>query len=157
MTHVHLIGIGGTGISSIARVLLEKGYTVSGSDRALSPLALELQKAGATVYEGHASGNIEGADLIVRSSAIPDENIEVVTARSRGIPIQKRSDFLNSLLREYRVLAVAGSHGKTTSSTMLAWTSRKWAYSPVLSLAGYPKHGHERARRGRQVFCRRSR
>jgi len=148
MTHVHLIGIGGTGISSIARVLLEKGYTVSGSDRALSPLALELQKAGATVYEGHASGNIEGADLIVRSSAIPDENIEVVTARSRGIPIQKRSDFLNSLLREYRVLAVAGSHGKTTSSTMLAWTLEEMGLQPGFILGGVSKNMGTNARAG---------
>jgi len=77
MTHVHLIGIGGTGISSIARVLLEKGYTVSGSDRVLSPLAIDLRTAGVTVFEGHAAENVTGADIVVRSSAIPDSNIEI--------------------------------------------------------------------------------
>ena len=81
MQHVHLIGIGGSGISSIARVLLEKGYTVSGSDRTLSPLALELSKAGVIVYEGHKPENIKGADMVVRSSAIPDDNIEVLEAQ----------------------------------------------------------------------------
>ncbi len=148
MTHVHLIGIGGTGISSIARVLLEKGYTVSGTDRLLSPLALELQKAGATVYEGHTASNIEGADLVVRSSAISDENIEVVTARSLGIPVQKRSDFLNTFLREYQVLAVAGSHGKTTTSTMLTWTLEQMGLQPGFILGGVSKNLGTNARAG---------
>ena len=136
MTHVHLIGIGGTGISSIARVLLEKGYVVSGSDRALSPLALDLQQAGALVYEGHAAQNIHGADLVVRSSAISDNNVEVAAARALGIPVQKRADFLNTLLREYTLLAVAGSHGKTTTSTMLALTLDRLGFLPGFILGG---------------------
>jgi UDP-N-acetylmuramate--alanine ligase len=136
MTHVHLIGIGGTGISSIARVLLEKGYVVSGSDRALSPLALDLQQAGALVYEGHAAQNIHGADLVVRSSAISDNNVEVAAARALGIPVQKRADFLNTLLREYTLLAVAGSHGKTTTSTMLALTLDRLGLLPGFILGG---------------------
>ena len=136
MTHVHLIGIGGTGISSIARVLLEKGYVVSGSDHSLSPLALDLQQAGAMVYEGHAAQNIHGADLVVRSSAISDNNVEVAAARALGIPVQKRADFLNTLLREYTLLAVAGSHGKTTTSTMLALTLDRLGLLPGFILGG---------------------
>ena len=82
MTHVHLIGIGGTGISAIARLLLERGVVVSGSDQTLSPLAQKLERDGVKVYVGHQAQQIEGADLIVRSSAIPDDNVEVLAARS---------------------------------------------------------------------------
>lgn len=148
MTHVHLIGIGGTGISSIARVLLEKGYVVSGSDRVLSPLALDLQQAGATVYEGHAAQNIHGADIVVRSSAIADDNVEVSAAQALGIPVQKRSDFLNNLLREYTVLAVAGSHGKTTTSTMLTLTLDRLGLQPGFILGGVSRDLGTNARAG---------
>ncbi len=99
MTHVHLIGIGGTGISSIARVLLERGYKVSGSDRVLSPLALELQAVGVTVLRGSSMPPIsQGADIVVRSSAIPDDNAEVQAALASGIPVLKRADFLGNLM-----------------------------------------------------------
>ena len=148
MTHVHLIGIGGTGISSIARVLFEMGYAVSGSDHSLSPLALDLKQAGVTVYEGHAAENIKGADIVVRSSAISEENVEVIAARAQGIPVQKRSDFLNSLLRDYTVLAVAGSHGKTTTSTMLALTLDRLGIQPGFILGGVSRDLGTNARAG---------
>lgn len=138
MTHVHLIGIGGTGISSIARVLLEKGYTVSGSDRTLSPLAHDLMQAGVTVFEGHAAENIVGADLVVRSSAIADDNIEVIAARDAGIPVQKRAEFLNTLLSKYQTLAVVRFTCKTTTSTMLAGALTSWVNSLVSSSAVFP-------------------
>jgi len=140
MTHVHLIGIGGTGISSIARVLVEKGYTVSGSDRLLSPLARDLALLGVTLYEGHAAANVTGADVVVRSSAIPNDNPEVVAARERGIPVLKRADFLNTFLREYDLLAVAGSHGKTTTSTMLAWSLQQIGLEPGFILGGVSRN-----------------
>lgn len=152
MTHVHLIGIGGTGISSIARVLLEKGYAVSGSDRTLSSLALDLKQAGVTVYEGHDTRNILNADIVVRSSAIPDDNVEVVAARAQGIPVQKRSEFLNSLLNEYQVLAVAGSHGKTTSSSMLAWTLDQTGQQPGFILGGVSRNLGTNARAGNSRY-----
>ncbi|MCJ7722943.1 MAG: Mur ligase domain-containing protein, partial [Anaerolineales bacterium] len=85
MTHVHFIGIGGSGLSAIARLLLESGYTVSGSDRVLSPFAVDLQAAGVSVHIGHEAENIRGADWIVRSSAIPDDNPEVEAACLAGI------------------------------------------------------------------------
>ena len=99
MEHIHLIGIGGTGLSAIARVLLESGYTVSGSDRTLSPLAQSLREAGVRVDLGHRAENVFGADQVVRSSAIPDENPEVQAALAAGIPVLKRSDFLGQLIR----------------------------------------------------------
>jgi UDP-N-acetylmuramate--alanine ligase len=121
MEHIHLIGIGGTGLSAIAIVLLERGYQVSGSDLNPSPLLDAVKAAGATVYLGHQAGNIGNADLVVRSSAIPEDNPEVLAAAELGIPVLKRSDFLDHLLDGKHVMAIAGSHGKTTTSGMLAW------------------------------------
>lgn len=122
MTHVHFIGIGGTGLSAIARLLLEMGFTVSGSDRAMSPFAEALQRDGALVHLGHAASNITGADWVVRSSAVGDDNPEVQEAKKRGIPVYKRSDFLGRLMEEKTGIAVAGAHGKTTTTGMIAWT-----------------------------------
>ncbi len=117
----HFIGIGGTGLSAIARVLVERGETVTGSDREDSPLAAGLRQAGVKVTIGHDAGNVNGATQVVRSSAVGDDNVEVKAARAKGIPVYKRVDFLNKLLANQQVIAVAGSHGKTTTTAMLAW------------------------------------
>ena len=122
MTHVHFIGIGGTGLSAIARLLLEMGFTVSGSDRVLSPFAEGLKRDGATVHAGHEAANVTGADWVVRSSAIEDDNPEVQEAKKRGIPVYKRADFLGRLMDDKTGIAVAGAHGKTTTTAMIAWT-----------------------------------
>lgn len=136
MTHVHFIGIGGSGLSAIARLLLERGYAVTGSDRALSPLAADLQKSGATIYEGHAPGNITGADWVVRSSAIPDDNPEVIAALGLGIPVYKRADYLGRLMEDKIGIAIAGTHGKTTTSAMLAWTLSQLGQDPSFIVGG---------------------
>ena len=136
MTHVHFIGIGGSGISAIARFLLESGTVVTGSDRALSPLAADLQKAGATVYLGHAAGNVTVADWVVRSSAIPDDNPEVVAALGLGMPVYKRADYLGRLMEDKIGIAVAGTHGKTTTSAMLAWTLSRLGQDPSFIVGG---------------------
>lgn len=149
MKHIHLIGIGGTGISSIARVLLERGYTVSGSDRALSPLALSLKETGVQVFEGHNIANIQGADLVVRSSAIPDDNVEVAAALAAGIPVLKRSDFLGHMMEKDTPIAVAGSHGKTTTSDMLAWTLTALDLDPSYILGGVSTNLSSNAHAGR--------
>jgi UDP-N-acetylmuramate--alanine ligase len=117
----HFIGIGGTGLSAIARVLLERGEHVTGSDREDSPLAEALRASGVDVRVGHAAGNVNGATRVVRSSAVGEDNVEVQAARSKGIPVYKRSEFLGELLANQQVIAVAGSHGKTTTTAMLAW------------------------------------
>src|SRR5688572_31976186 len=121
MTHVHFIGIGGSGLSAIARLLLESGYMVSGSDRALTPFAEEVRKAGAKVYVGHHPRNLTGADWVVRSSAITDENPEVQAAQRANIPVYKRADFLGRLMEDKTGIAIGGSHGKTTTTAMTAW------------------------------------
>ncbi len=121
MTHIHFIGIGGTGLSAIARVLLENGHTVSGSDRVLSPFAEQLRADGVTVYVGHDAGHVKGADWVVRSSAVPDDNPEVAAALTAGIPVYKRADFLGQMMEGKTGIAVAGTHGKTTTTAMIAW------------------------------------
>jgi len=117
--HIHVVGIGGTGLSAIAKVLIERGYQVSGSDRSPSIYFDAITKLGAQTYLGHAAENVIGADLVIRSSAITDENPEVLAAISAGIPVLKRSDFLEILTSGSATLAVAGTHGKTTTTGML--------------------------------------
>lgn len=121
MEHIHFVGIGGAGLSAIAQVLIEKGFTVSGSDHQHSPAASALERAGARVAYDHDQAHVAGASRLIRSSAIPDDNPEIQAAQAAGIPILKRADFLPELLRGYKVLAVAGTHGKTTTTAMLAW------------------------------------
>ncbi len=136
MTHVHLIGIGGSGLSAIARVLLERGYTVSGSDLAPSPLFKAITEAGARTFIGHRAEQVIGADLVIRSSAIPDDNPEVVAAYHAGVPVFKRSEFLEELTLGKVTLAIAGSHGKTTTTAMLAWILEELGTNPGYIVGG---------------------
>jgi UDP-N-acetylmuramate--alanine ligase len=136
MTHVHFVGIGGSGLSAIARLLLESGYTVSGSDRALTPFAEEVRKAGATVYVGHHPRNLTGAKWVVRSSAITDDNPEIVAAKQAGIPVYKRSDFLGRLMEDKTGIAIAGTHGKTTTTGMTAWVLYELGRDPSFIVGG---------------------
>jgi len=136
MKHVHFIGIGGTGLSAIARVLLEKGYTVSGSDRESSPLFGAITEAGAQTFLGHSADQITGADIVIRSSAIPEDNPEVTAAISQGIPVLKRSEFLSELTQHKETLAVAGTHGKTTTTGMLVWILDRLNLNPSFILGG---------------------
>ncbi|HEY3312699.1 MAG TPA: UDP-N-acetylmuramate--L-alanine ligase [Anaerolineales bacterium] len=151
MTHVHLIGIGGSGLSAIARFLLEQGYRVSGSDRALSPLAADLMKLGVKVNIGHAAENVTGADWVVRSSAIPDGNPEVMAALSAGIPVYKRADFLGHLMAppEHDGIAIAGTHGKTTTTAMVSWTLNQLGADPSFIIGGVSLNFGVNARAGK--------
>jgi UDP-N-acetylmuramate--alanine ligase len=136
MTHVHFIGIGGSGLSAIARLLLESGYTVSGSDRALTPFAEEVRKVGAEVYVGHDPRNLTGVDWIVRSSAVTEDNPEVQAAKREGIPVYKRSDFLGRLMEDKMGIAIAGTHGKTTTTAMTAWVLSQLGQDPSFIIGG---------------------
>jgi len=129
--HVHFIGICGSGLSAIASLLLERGIKVSGSDRGAPASFVEhLEKAGADVYFGHNPENILGADLVIRSSAIPDDNPEVQAAKSVGVPVLKRADFLHQLIGDQECIAVAGTHGKTTTSAMITWVLMTLGFDP---------------------------
>lgn len=119
--HTHFIGIGGAGLSAIARVLIERGEEVSGSDYEQSLITESLERSGVHMYIGHSKDNIAGANLVVRSSAVGDDNVEVMAASDRGITVVRRKDYLRELLAGQQVIAVAGSHGKTTTTAMIAW------------------------------------
>ncbi len=149
MAKVHFIGIGGSGLSAIARLLLESGDTVTGSDRELSPFADDLQKAGATVFIGHHPRNITGADWVVRSSAIPDDNPEVVAALAANIPVYKRADFLGKLMADKNGIAVAGTHGKTTTTAMIAWVLTKLKRDPSFIIGSVMSNLGVNARAGK--------
>jgi len=134
--HIHLIGIGGSGISAIARVLLGRGCVVSGSDEQSNEITAALQADGATIYQGHNASNISGAQLVIISSAIPEENPELQAARTANIPVMKRSDFLGHLMADRIGIAVAGTHGKTTTTGMLAHILMEAELDPTVIVGG---------------------
>jgi len=133
---VHFIGIGGSGLSAIARLLNESGYQVTGSDKNLSPAAADLQDAGVAVYVGHHPRNVSGADWVVRSSAVTDDNVEVQAARNAGIPVYKRVDILGQLMTGKIGIAIAGTHGKTTTTAMTAWALSELGLDPSFIIGG---------------------
>jgi len=119
--HYHLIGIGGAGMSAIAQILHQRGETVSGSDRQANDATRRLSAAGVRVAIGHAPANLDGADLVVYSAAIPTDNVERVEAEKRGIKQIERSEMLGALMQPYACrIAVAGTHGKTTTTSMIS-------------------------------------
>ncbi len=140
MTDVHLIGIGGSGLSAIARLLIESGKSVTGSDQVLSPEAQALVRDGVRISIGHDAQNVLGADLVVRSSAIPDSNPEVQAARKAGIPVLKRSDYLGQLMLNDKCIAIAGTHGKTTTTAMTASTMSALGLDPSYIIGGIAKN-----------------
>lgn len=133
---IHLIGIGGAGLSAIATVLLEQGVTVSGSDLRTSPVTERLGGLGATVHVGHAAANLGDADIVVVSSAVPEGNPEVEEARRRGIPVVKRAEWLGQMMAGKRGMAVAGTHGKTTTTAMIALILREAGLDPTFIVGG---------------------
>jgi UDP-N-acetylmuramate--alanine ligase len=118
--HVHFVGIGGIGMSGIAELLLNLGYMVSGSDIKESQVTKRIIHLGGEVVHGHRPGNIEGADVVVYSSAVPPDNPEILEAGDRNIPVISRAEMLAELMRLKYGVAVAGAHGKTTTTTMIA-------------------------------------
>ena len=149
MEHIHFIGIGGTGLSAIARVLLESGYTVSGSDRSDTPLGRDLASAGIKVVVGHDARNVRGADVVVRSSAVPDDNPEVIAAVAAGIPVLKRAAFLGRLMQGKLSIAVAGTHGKTTTTAMISWVFTALGKDPSYIIGGVSKNLARNAHAGK--------
>jgi len=136
MKRVHCIGIGGIGISAIARVLLERGHQVTGSDLRLSPVAKALQASGAVVFSGHDASHLGNADVVLVSSAVPEGNPEVVEAIRRGIPVLKRDEFLGRFMVGKTGIAVAGTHGKTTTTSMIVWILTHAGLDPTFIVGG---------------------
>src|SRR5689334_6573527 len=151
--HIHFTGIGGIGMSGIAEVLLNLGYSISGSDVKLSPITERLQSMGARVFEGHAASNIEGARALVVSSAVDEQNPEVQEARRVQIPVIPRGELLAELMRLKYGVAVAGSHGKTTTTSMAATILNFAGLDPTVVVGGrVGTMGGSNARVGRSDF-----
>lgn len=134
--HIHLIGIGGSGMSAIAKVLLGRGFIVSGSDMKLNEATAVLEEAGATIFEGHAAHHIFGAEALVMTSAAANDNPEIMAAREANIPVFKRADFLGHLMADSIGIAVAGTHGKTTTTGMIAQILIEAELDPTVILGG---------------------
>lgn len=134
--HVHFIGVAGIGVSALARVALARGYQVSGSDLAATPLTMALAAAGARIYQGHAAEQVDGVDLVVISSAVREENPEMRAAMLRGIPVIKRAQMLDRLLEGYHTIAVAGTHGKTTTSALITVLLERAGLDPLAFVGG---------------------
>lgn len=150
--HIHFVGIGGAGLSAIARVLMQLGYQVSGSDRMASPMTRALAQEGAEVHIGHRPEQVDSADMVVVSSAVPQDNVEVQAARAQGIPVVKRADFLGDLMAGRLGVAVAGSHGKTTTTGMIATALLVAGQDPTFIVGGQIAHLGTNARAGRGPF-----
>ena len=134
--HIHFVGIGGSGMSGIAEVLLNLGYKVSGSDLASNAASQRLQEAGALVAIGHDAGNIRGADAVVTSTAVNEANPEVVAARAAKIPVVPRAIMLGELMRLKRGIAIAGTHGKTTTTSLVASVLYEGGLDPTFVIGG---------------------
>jgi len=134
--HVHFVGIGGYGMSAIARVLIDLGYKVTGSDVAMNELAKKLVARGAVVHIGHSASHVEGADIIVYSTSIPKDNPEVIAAEAKGIPVMHRSQMLARILNERTGVAVAGAHGKTTTTSMISHVLEECGVDPTFIIGG---------------------
>ncbi len=134
--HIHFVGIGGSGMSGIAEVLLNLGYQVSGSDIADNAITKRMQRLGATVYLGHDSNHSANADAVVMSSAVHANNPEIVAARARNIPIVPRAMMLAELMRLRQGIAVAGTHGKTTTTSLIASVLAKGGFDPTFVIGG---------------------
>ncbi len=134
--HIHFVGIGGSGMNGIAEVLLNQGYQVSGSDLAANAATQRLKKLGATVYVGHLEQNLTDADVVVVSTAVAADNAEVSAARARHIPVVPRAMMLAELMRLRQGIAVAGTHGKTTTTSLTASGLAEGGYDPTFVIGG---------------------
>ena len=133
---IHFVGIGGSGMCGIAEVLLNQGYEISGSDISANPSVKRLTKAGAIVFIGHDESNIDGANVVVKSSAVTIENPEIASAHARGIPVVRRAEMLAELMRYRHGIAIAGTHGKTTTTSLITAILAEAGRDPTFVVGG---------------------
>jgi UDP-N-acetylmuramate--alanine ligase len=150
--NIHFVGIGGSGMNGIAEVLINLGFQVSGSDLADSAVTQRLQTLGATVYHGHAADNLKDVDAVVVSTAVKADNPEVVAARERKIPVVPRAVMLAELMRLRQGVAIAGTHGKTTTTSLVTSVLAKGGYDPTFVIGGRLNSSGANARLGTGEF-----
>ncbi|MGO9444016.1 MAG: UDP-N-acetylmuramate--L-alanine ligase [Thiobacillaceae bacterium] len=150
--HIHLVGIGGAGMSGIAEVLVNMGYAVSGSDLADNAATQRLRSMGAKIIKGHAAENIAGSDVVVTSTAVKGDNPEVMAARESHIPVVPRAMMLAELLRLRQGIAIAGTHGKTTTTSLVASCLSEAGMDPTFVIGGKLNAAGANARLGRGDF-----
>jgi len=150
--HYHLIGIGGIGMSGIAQLLLRRGIKVSGSDLKESNITDELKNLGASIFIRHHPANIRGADLVIYSSAIKEDNPEIREAKKQGVPLLKRAQALADLMKDKTVIAVTGSHGKTTITSLASYLLLQAGLCPTLAIGGILKNINNNAYLGEGEF-----
>src|SRR5262249_26190507 len=134
--HIHFVGVGGSGMSGIAEILLNLGYRVTGSDLKRNEAIERLERLGGEVSEGHEAANVAGAHVVVYSSAVSRDNIEVQVARQRQIPVIPRAEMLAELMRLKYGIAVAGTHGKTTTTSMVGAVLAEARLDPTIVVGG---------------------
>src|SRR2546421_8415661 len=139
--HVHLIGVGGVGMSGLARLLLTRGIPVSGSELRGWPTLAGLRALGGTIHMRHEATNLDGVDTVVYSTAIPQDHLELVEARSRGLRIMHRSQALAAAMAGRRAIAVAGTHGKTTTTSMTTLILQHAGLDPSFVIGGGDSQG----------------
>ncbi|KIO49360.1 UDP-N-acetylmuramate--L-alanine ligase [Nitrosospira sp. NpAV] len=150
--HVHFVGIGGSGMSGIAEVLLNLGYKVSGSDLSSTAITRRLKKLGAVIHAGHASNHVASADAVVTSTAISPDNPELIAARERNVPVVPRAIMLAELLRLRQGIAIAGTHGKTTTTSLVASILAEAEMDPTFVIGGRLEAAGSHAKLGRGEF-----
>jgi UDP-N-acetylmuramate--alanine ligase len=150
--HIHFVGIGGSGMSGIAEILVNLGYKVTGSDQKRSEAVERLEKLGAKVFLGHEPAHLEGAHVVVYSSAVSRDNVEVRVARQRGIPTIPRAEMLAELMRLKYGIAVAGTHGKTTTTSMIGTVLGEGRYDPTIVVGGRVQSLGSNARLGQGEY-----
>lgn len=150
--HIHLVGIGGIGMSSIAEILLAQGYNVSGSDLIENSNTKRLKQLGGNIFIGHEEKNAKDSDVVVISSAVPDSNPEIIYAREKGIPVIPRAEMLAELMRLKYGVAIAGAHGKTTTTSLVSEILIEGKIDPTIIIGGKLKRLGTNARYGLGTF-----
>lgn len=145
---IHFVGIGGAGMCGIAEILLNQGYRISGSDLTRSAITERLEKMGVTLFYKHEKSNVAGADVVVRSSAVDTSNEEILEAKEKHIPVVRRAEMLAELMRYRHGIAVAGTHGKTTTTSMIASILASGGLDPTFVIGGLLKSANTNAQLG---------